>query len=195
MGDGLLRILREEAAREARELRAGAGREAARIAAEATSAAEAAARALRERDAEALEARRRAAGEALAAERSRALLEEQRRILDALRAEVERRLPAPAGTEVAGRLVAELARELSAGPFILVVDPGEEAAVRAALDAALPGAAARAEIRTAPAARGGVLAIQGGRVLDDTLPARLARAWPLLEAELAAFLFREAQEP
>jgi len=194
VGDALLRILRDEASREARELRESAAREAARIAAEAAVAVEAAARALRERDAAALEARRRAAGEALAAERSRALLEEQRRILDGLRAEVARRLPAPAGAEVVGRLVAELARELSDGPFALVVDPGEGEVARAALERALPGAAARAQIRSAPAARGGVEARQGRCVLDDTLPARLARAWPSLEPELAALLFQGARE-
>ncbi len=39
-----------------------------------------------------------------------------------------------------------------------------------------------------PERRGGVLVAAGRRILDNTLPARLERAWPDLEAELAALL-------
>jgi V/A-type H+-transporting ATPase subunit E len=192
MGYGeLLRVLEEEASREAREVRAAGAREADRIRAEARGAAEAARAALRAREAGAIDARLRAAREAHAIERQRALLVEERAALAALREEAVRRLPARAGADVAERLAAEVLREAGPGPGALVVDPGEEEAARRALAAAGPEVARRIEVRTAAAPRGGVELVQGRRVLDDTLAARLARAWPALEAELAEALFGE----
>jgi len=38
---------------------------------------------------------------------------------------------------------------------------------------------------------GGLVATRGGRTVDNTPPARLARAWPALEPQLAAILFGE----
>lgn len=192
MGYGeLLRVLGAEASREAREARAAGLREAERIRAEARRAADAARAALRARDAGALDARLRAARGAHATQRERAALAEARASLAAVRAEVERRLPAPAGPEVAERLAAEVLREAGPEPAVLIVDPGEEAAARRALAAAPPELAARTEVRAASAARGGVELVQGRRVLDDTLAARLERAWPALEQELAAELLGE----
>jgi hypothetical protein len=46
-------------------------------------------------------------------------------------------------------------------------------------------------VRPAPVRRGGVEVIAGRRVLDDSLPSRLDRAWPELEAELAGIQFGE----
>lgn len=182
----LLRVLGEEAAREARDLRAAGRREAERIVEEAGRAAAAARDGLLARERAEGEARRRAALEALALDRERALLFERRRLLDDLRAEVVRRLPGAGGPGLDARLLAEVLREAGDGPIEVIVDPGREAAARAALRGR-----AGATVRAAPAARGGVEVIAGRRVLDDTLPARLERAWPDLEVELAALLLEE----
>jgi V/A-type H+/Na+-transporting ATPase subunit E len=190
MGYGeLIRVLGEEAAREARELRAAAEREAARIVGEAHAAADAARSALVARERSEADARRRAALEALALERDRVVLGEQRRILDEVRAEAARRLLAPAGPEVLERLLREVLAEAGDGPFELEVDPGEEEICRRLLARQRPDLASRAEVRAAAAPRGGVALIDGRRVLDDTLPARLERAWPGLEPALVAILF------
>lgn len=188
----LLGVLREEVAREVREVRAAAEREAARIVADARQAAGAARAALLERERAAMEVRRRGGRESVLFDRERALLAERRRQLEVLRAEIVRRLPGAAPPDLDARLLAELAPELGDGPLELVVDPGAEDAARAALARIAPEAAARARVRAAPAARGGIEVVTGRRVLDDTLPARLERAWPDLEAELAALLLGEA---
>ncbi|HVI97164.1 MAG TPA: hypothetical protein VM753_24315, partial [Anaeromyxobacter sp.] len=101
------------------------------------------------------------------------------------------RLPAPGGAALDARLLAELLPELGEGPVDVVVDPGAEPAARAALELLAPEVAARARVCAAQAARGGVEVVIGRRVLDDTLPSRLARAWDALEPELAARLFEE----
>jgi len=192
----LLRVLGDEAAREAASLRAAGQAEAARIVAEARQAAEGAAQALRSREAAEAGARRRQAAAAAALERERRLLGEQRQRLEALRTEVSRRLAAAARqpalrSDLLARLVGEVVAAAPPGPFVLEVDPGEEAAAREALLAGHPEAAGRAEVRAAPAARGGVALLSGRLTLDDTLPARLDRAWPALEARVARRLFGE----
>ncbi len=189
----LLRVLGEEAAREAEALRAAGRAEAARVLAEARTAAAAASAALLAREAEeAAAARRRVEGE-VARSRARGALQAQRERLDALRAEVAARLPA-AGRDPAllRRLLDEVLRAAPAGPLELEVDPGLEAAALDLLRADHPEAAARATVRAAPVARGGVALVSGALTLDDTLPSRLERAWPALEARLAALLFGEA---
>ena len=187
----LLRILEEEASREAREVRAAAEREAARIVAEARMIAGAAREALLARERASLEARRRAAAESLARDRERALLTERRRHLEALRREVLCRLSRCGCAELDARLIAEVMPEIGDGPVELVVDPGAEDAARAALARLAPEAAPRTAVRAAAAPRGGVEVVTGRRVLDDTLAARLERAWPEIEAELAAQLLGE----
>jgi V/A-type H+-transporting ATPase subunit E len=182
----LLRVLEDEAAREAREVRAAGAREAVRIVEEARGAASAAREALLARERAEGEARRRAALESLALDRERALLLERRRLLDELREEVLRRLPAAGSAELDARLLAEVLPEAGAGPLEVIVDPGREEAARAALGGR-PGAA----VRAAPAARGGVEVVAGRLVLDDTLPSRLERAWPALESELVELLLGE----
>ncbi len=187
----LLRVLGEEVAREAREVHALAERESARILREARDGACAARDALVARARAEAGARLRADREGLAVERERTLLVERHRQLDVLRAELLRRLAAASSPELDARLLAEVLPEVGEGPFEVVVDPGAEEAARAALARVAPDAARRATVRAAQGPRGGVEVVSGRRVLDDTLPARLERAWPDLEADLGALLFGE----
>jgi V/A-type H+-transporting ATPase subunit E len=184
----LLRVLGEEAAREARGVRAAADRERAAILARAREKAAAVREALVARAGSEADARRRSQLESIALERERALLVERRRLLDDLREEVLRRLRTAGTPELDARLLAELLPEVGEGTFEVIVDPDAEEGGRAALAAAGPAVTARATVRAAPERRGGVAVVAGRRVLDDTLPARLERAWPDLEAELAAIL-------
>jgi V/A-type H+-transporting ATPase subunit E len=185
----LLRVLGEEAAREAREIREAAERDAARIVSEARDAAAAARAAILLREQGEAGARRRAADEEAALALGRALLVAQRRHLDGLRAEHHRRVPDAGGPGLDEELLRGALEEVGPEPFEVVVDPGAEVAARQALLRIDPAAAARARVRAADVARGGVLLRVGRRELDATLPARLERAWPALEAELAAILF------
>lgn len=187
----LLRVLEEEAAREARDLGACAEREAARIVEEARRRAYAERDALVARERLEGQARRRLGLEALARERERALLVERRALLDDLRRAAAERLAAAGSPELDARLLRELLPEMGDGPLEVIVDPGAEAAARAALSQAAPALARRATVVAAAAPRGGVEVIAGRRVLDDTLPSRLERAWPELEAELARLLMEE----
>jgi V/A-type H+-transporting ATPase subunit E len=187
----LLRVIGEEAAREARDVRAEAERECARIMAECRTAAEAARAALVARTAAEIEARVQAARGAQAQLRERALLVAQRRHLDALREAALAALARAGGPALDARLLAELIPEAGEGPLTIIVDPDAEEACRAALERLAPSVASRTEIRAAPARRGGVELVAGRRVLDDTLEARLERLWPDAEAELATILFGE----
>jgi V/A-type H+-transporting ATPase subunit E len=186
--DELLGVIEEEAAREARTVRAAAERDAVQIVSDARAAAEGARTALLARTAAEAEARLQAARAALAQERERALLIARRRELDALRAAALRELTSAAGPALDERLLAGVLREAGEGPLTIVVDPGAEEACRAAVARLDPATAARADIRAAPARRGGVELVAGRRVLDATLPARLERVWPDAEAELAGIL-------
>jgi V/A-type H+/Na+-transporting ATPase subunit E len=185
----LLRVLEEEAAREAREIRAAARREAARIVEEAERTARAASEALLARERREAEGRRRAALDGLAIDRERSLLFERRKLLDELRGEAVRRLAASGTPELDARLLAEVLPDAGGGDLEIVVDPGAEEAARAAFARLAPGR--RATVRAAPERRGGIEVTAGRRVLDDTLPSRVDRAWPDVEAELAALLLEE----
>jgi flagellar assembly protein FliH len=185
----LLRALDEEAAREAAALREASSRDAEQILEEARRvvAAEreralAAARA----DHEAALARTRAA---LAREAELALLALSRRWLDEVKALALARLAGRAA-ELVPRLGRELLARAGAGPFTLVVHTYDEAVLRAEL-ARDPAVAARATVVTVAARPGGVQLAQDGAVLDDTLEARVERAWPELEPRLAALLAGE----
>ena len=184
----LLQVLGEEAAREARDVRAAAQAEAERIVAEARAEAAAACEALVTRTRAECAARQKAALESLTLERDRELLVERTRLLEALREDVKGRLPSLGGAALDARLLAEVLPEAGDGPLDVVVDPGAEASAQAALAALSPQAAERATVRASSARRGGIAVVAGRRVLDDTLPSRLERAWPDLEAELAAIL-------
>lgn len=184
----LLRALEEEVRGEARALRERARQERDRILAEAReTAARAREEALARLDAE-MAAERARAGARAALEVEWILLAERRRLLEGLRREVLERLPAAAWPHAA-RLLSEALADDPGGPLEVVVDPGQEEAVRGLLARDHPGAAARATVRAAASARGGV-AVLGERVaLDNSLPARLEKAWPDLEGEAAALLF------
>lgn len=187
----LLRVLGQEAAREARDVRAAAQREAVAIVEEARRAAGGVRDALTARERADGEARRRTALDALGLERDRSLLFERRRLVEELRQEVLRRLPAAGSPELDARLIAEVLPEASHETLELVVDPGAESEARASLERLAPALLDRAVVRAAPAPRGGIELVVGRLVLDDTLPSRLERAWPQIEAELAAILLEE----
>jgi len=185
----LLRALEEEVRGEARALGERARAERERILEEGRRAAsQAREEALARLEAE-LAAERARAGARAALEVERTLLAEQRRFLEALRRDVLARLPARAGEEATARLLAEALADDPGGALEVEVDPGREEAVRALLARDHPGPAARATVRAAASARGGVV-VRGERAtLDNSLPARLAKAWPDLEGEAAAILF------
>lgn len=188
--DELLRVLREEAANEERALREGAAREAARIVEEARAASARAREAALAREGHARAARLKTVGDAAALERERALLSEKRRQLELLRAEALGALPAAVEDADVERFVAELLREAGPVTSIVVVDPGAAAVARRAVGA-VPGQP-EPEIREAAERRGGVELVTGALVLDDTVAARLERAWPRVEPEIARLLFTEA---
>jgi len=187
--DALLRVLREETAAEVRRLREEAERESTRIIAEARQEAERLRESALAREVEARATRLRGLRGAAAMERDRALLLEERRQLERLRAEALQRLREAITEEDVERLVREVVTEAGPVAAILVVDPGSEEAARRALKAL--GPASPPEIRAAPAPRGGVGLVTGALVLDDTVESRLERAWPRLEAEIARLLFAE----
>jgi vacuolar-type H+-ATPase subunit E/Vma4 len=187
--DELLNVLREEAAREARSLREGAVREAERIVVEARAEAARLREAALVREAEARSSRARATRDTSGLERERALLVEGRRQLDLLREDALVQLQKAVSPADVERFVVELLRE--AGPMrgALVVDPGDGATARRALEAA--GMEPMPEIREADAPRGGVELVTGALVLDDTVASRLERAWPRVEPEIARLLLSE----
>jgi len=186
----LLRALESEVREQSAALREEARREAERVAEEgrllsARARAEALARAAEEGGA-ALE-RARARG-ALAEERR--LLAEKRRVLAEVRAEAASRLAAASTPALTCRLLDEALADDDGGALVAVVDPGHGEAARDHARRRHPDAAARLTVEEAAAPRGGVeLRVGAGLVVDDTLPARLARAWPALEVELAPLLF------
>jgi V/A-type H+-transporting ATPase subunit E len=182
----LLRGLEEEAARQAAALRAEAARESERLVAEARAEAgrlrgEALARA-RERWEAAAQRRRADAGR----DRDRSFLEAARQLLEEARAEALRLLE-PRRPDLLPRLLAEAVPAADPGHEIeVVVDPGQQDGTWAWLVQERPGLPVA--VRAAAAARGGVEVRWGGVVLDDTLPARLDKAWPDVEGRAAALL-------
>jgi len=124
-------------------------------------------------------------------EQARALLVEQRRWLDEIRHEAERRLPALNDAALAARFVDEIAPELGDGAVELRVSPGREDAFVAVLSQRHPALARRATVTAVDGMGGGVVAVlDGGRqLLDNSLASRLGKAWQQMEGELAAELF------
>ena len=191
MGYGdLLRALEEEVREQSRALRESARAEGERLAAEARAFAsrareEAVARLAEERASSRERARVRAA---LAEER--VLLVERRRLLEELRSEVSARLPSLSDPTLSTRLLDEALADDDGGPLRAVVDPGHAVPCRQHLARAHPGAASRTAVEEAAEVRGGVeLHVGTDLTVDDTLPARLARAWPRLEVALSNILF------
>ena len=184
----LLRVIEDEADREERVLRAAAEREAAGVLAEARAAADAAREAVVAGARAEAERVVREAEERYTLARERGLLVERRRLLEALRVEVLEVLRAASSPALDAALLAEVLTDVGPGSLEVFVDPGAEDAARRSLAALDPAAAARATVRAAGTARGGVAIISGRLVLDDTLPARLDRLWPDLEPVLAGIL-------
>lgn len=180
----LLRALAEEAERDARAVRDAGAREAERL----LEAARGEAAAERERALAAAAAAERSALARARAAAARdvegALLRAARERLEALRAEALAALRAR-GRALLPLLADELCARLGPGPATLIVDPGDEALARDHLARAHPDLLDRLEVRAAAAPRGGVELLQDGVMLDDTLEARLQRAWVALEPELA----------
>ena len=185
----LLRALEEEVRGEVRALGERARAERERILEEARrEAAAAREEALGRLDEELSQGRARATARA-ALEVAWNLLAEKRRLLEALRREILARLPAASGADATARLLAEALADDPGGALEVEVDPGQEEAVRALLARDHPRAAGRATVRAAAAARGGVVVRTGRVTLDNSLPARLEKAWPDLEGEAATILF------
>jgi len=185
----LLQALEAEAARAVQAILAGAEAEAARLRAGAAEASRALVEEARGRARAEGEARRQGALAEAALVREREVLLGQRRLLAALREEAAARALAGAGQPVLARLIGEVVAAAPAGPLLLEVDPGQEAAARAVLEADHAELLPRLSLRVAPARRGGVRLRAGSLWLDDTLPARLERAWPALEPALVRLLF------
>jgi vacuolar-type H+-ATPase subunit E/Vma4 len=180
----LLRALSDEVERDARTLREEGAREAERLLAEARAVAAGE----RERALAAAEAQGRAAlaraRAAAAREGEAAVHREARRRLDALRADALAVLR-ERGRLLLPRLVDELCARLGEGPATLRADADDAALVREHLARAHPELAGRVEVEAALAPRGGLELVQDGVVLDDTLAARIDRAWEALEPALA----------
>jgi len=187
----LLRALEGEVARRSHELTEGAERERARLLDEARGNVQkdrALAVACARVEAAAARDAARARDEM---DRERALLVERRRVLEALAAEADAELRTLATPELTERLVAEVLPEAlrESGPIVLRVAAAHAGAVRAALARDFPAAVARTRIEALPSGSAGVLAEANGLVLDDTLRARAARAWRILEPRLVELLF------
>ncbi len=185
----LLRALEEEVLGEARQLAERARAERDRVLEESRRAtAEARREALARLDAE-LDAERARAGARAALELNGSLLAEKRRLLDSLRREILARLAAGVDPATTALLLEEALAEDPGGAIEIEVDPGEVEAVRALLASRHPAVVARAAVRPAAHPRGGVVVRAERVTLDNSLPARLEKAWPDLEGEAAALLF------
>lgn len=187
--DALLKVVEDEAAREEERILTAAHREAEKIVAEARQVAATARASLVEHERSEAAARARMAREGFTLGQERTLLAERRRGLEEVLELTRKRLGSAGGPSVDARLIAELVPELPEGPFVLEVDPGAEETARNALARLAPHAATRARIAAAATPRGGVLVDAGRLILDNTLPARLEHAWPVLEPELSKLLF------
>jgi vacuolar-type H+-ATPase subunit E/Vma4 len=173
------RALEEEARREATRI-AEEGRRLSAIAREeALGLAASEGEALRER------ARRRAA-----LEEDRAVLVERHRLLASVRERARLALPDRSTPGLTCTLLAEALGDDDGAPLILTCDPGHAGACRDWLARHRPDAAARMQVVERASPEGGVtLDVGEALVVDDTLPSRLERAWPSLQAELGRLLF------
>jgi V/A-type H+-transporting ATPase subunit E len=187
----LLRALEEEVRGQCRALEEEARREADRIADEgrrlsAAAREEALAGAAAER--EALQERARVQARSMA---SRAILEEERRVLAEVRSAAAGRLAGRSTPGLTCALLAEALGDDDGSPVTVTCDPGHAAAAREWIARHRPDVASRTTVVEGPALGGVLLRIGDGFVVDDTLPSRLARAWPALEVELGRLLFEE----
>jgi vacuolar-type H+-ATPase subunit E/Vma4 len=189
----LLRALDEEVREQARALRESSRAEGEKLADEArrlaSAAREEALARLTSENASRLE---RARVRASLTE-ERLLLAERRRLLEELRRDVLSRLPGLSTPALSIRLIDEVLADDDGSPLRLVVDPGQAAPCREHLAASRPDVTGRTEVLEAAEPRGGVELFVGNHLsVIDTLPSRLACAWPRLEVELSPLLFRGA---
>jgi len=175
------RALEEEArlealriAEEGRALSAGAREEALGLAA-------AEAESLREK------ARRRAALEG-----DRAALAEEHRLLTVVLDRARAELPDRSSPALTLALLAEALADDDGSPLVVTCDPGHAGACRDWIAGHRPEAAARTSVEERAVPCGGVaIAIGRALLVDDTLPARLERAWPELQVAIGRRLFGE----
>jgi V/A-type H+-transporting ATPase subunit E len=184
----LLRALDEEAAREVEELRTSAAEYAERAVAEARRDVESERQAALGRARAAAEGQRRRALSEAQRERARAVLAEQRRILDDVRAQALEALRRGDGRGLR-ELVAAAAADVGDSPSTWIADAASLAALREVLEREHPSVLCRAHLSAAPEARGGFEVVLERRVLDLTAAARLERIWPEAEAGIAQALF------
>ena len=184
----LLRALDVEAGREVDAVRASAAAAAARALEEARRDLAAERELALRRGREEAEAGRRRAVAEVQREAARAVLAEQRRILDEVRAEALARLVREDGRALPA-MVRAAAEEVGDAASTWVVDPASLEEVRALLARDHASVLARAELRASPEPRGGIEVVAGRRALDGTAAARLERIWADAEPELARLLF------
>jgi vacuolar-type H+-ATPase subunit E/Vma4 len=188
----LLRALEHEVRDQCRAVEEEARLEAVRISEEgrrlsAAAREEALARAGAQAEAMREKARRRASQEGDRA----ALVEAHRLLADVL--ERSQRALAPRSTPaLTCAMLEEVLADDDGGPLSLTCDPGHAGACRDWMARHRPDAASRTSLTERPGPCGGVvLAVGDALVVDDTLPARLARAWPALQIPVGRLLLGE----
>jgi V/A-type H+-transporting ATPase subunit E len=185
----LLRALEDEVREQRRALEEGARREAEGIALEGRRLSAAAREEALARAAAAGEAEREKARREAALEEERALLAERRALLDRVRNRARDVLASRSTPALTLRLLEEALADDDGAPLAVTCDPGHGEAVRAWLGRERPAAAPRTRIEERSSPVGGVeVAVGDLLVVDDTLPSRLDRAWPVLEVALARSL-------
>jgi vacuolar-type H+-ATPase subunit E/Vma4 len=128
-------------------------------------------------------------------EHERAILATKRELLAILRAEIEQRSNHFDPAVLLPHLVDELVPEVLDEPmFRLRVRAPHAELVRRDLQARHPDLARRAVIEGVPEMASGVALVVDREVLDNTVPSRLRKLWPVIEGKLAAMLFGEPRE-
>jgi vacuolar-type H+-ATPase subunit E/Vma4 len=188
----LLRALEHEVRDQCRAVEEEARLEAARIMEEgrrlsAAAREEALARAGAQAEAMREKARRRAAQEG-----DRAALVEAHRLLTDVLERSRGALAARSTPALTCAMLEEVLADDDGAPLSLTCDPGHAGACRDWMARHRPEAASRTSLTERPGPVGGVvLAIGDALVVDDTLPARLARAWPGLQIPVGRLLLGE----
>lgn len=188
----LLRALEHEVRDQCRVLEEEARLEAVRVSEEgrrlsAAAREEALARTAAQGEALREKARRRAAQEG-----DRAALVEQHRLLGEVLERAREALAARSTVALTCAMLEEALADDDGAPLSLTCDPGHADACRAWMARHRPDAASRTSVTERPSPCGGVvLAVGDALEVDDTLPARLARAWPGLQIPVGRLLFGE----
>jgi vacuolar-type H+-ATPase subunit E/Vma4 len=193
----LLDALESEVDRQVREIEAQARRDGERRLAEVRDAVAERRRSSLERERARLDEEASRTRSRLRVERERTLLTEKREILMTLRREIEQR----AATTERARLLAKLLDELLAdsgadddAPIHLRVEPGSVELVRHLLEEHHPDLARRAEVEGVEGMACGVELGLEGEILDNTLPSRMVKLWPVVEGRVATILFGDDRD-